>query len=189
MFDIVMFPLELAALREVRADVVSHARGDVLEVGVGTGANLGYYPWSAITSYRGLDLSIRDRPMDFPIPSWVDARFVAGRAEELPFPDASFDTVVSTLVFCTVAEPQTGFAELHRVLRPGGRLLYVEHVHSPRPRLARVMTRVNPVWKRLSAGCNITRRTVETIRSSGFEVERDSARGDGLLRYGIALRP
>jgi ubiquinone/menaquinone biosynthesis C-methylase UbiE len=92
-------------------------------------------------------------------------------AETLPFPDASFDTVVSTLVLCTVPDRDAALAEIRRVLRPGGRLLFIEHVRAE-GRAARWQDRVDPVWRRIFAGCHPNRDTVAAIRAAGFEIER-----------------
>jgi ubiquinone/menaquinone biosynthesis C-methylase UbiE len=100
-------------------------------------------------------------------------------AEELPFGDDSFDAVVSTLVLCTVSDQDRALRELHRVLRPGGRLLFIEHVRSDEPRLARWQDRLNWLQKRIGHGCNCNRATLDAIGTVGFsvtELERDELR-------------
>lgn len=151
--------------------IVGGARGRVLEVGAGTGASFPYYgkarevvalepdPFmrsKAETRLRGLEnagsISVR-----------------AGPVESLPFPDSSFDTAVSTLVFCSVASPREGLVELHRVLRPGGEFRFIEHVRGDGLG-APVRDALTPLWRRISAGCHLNRRTLDDIRRVGFEV-------------------
>jgi ubiquinone/menaquinone biosynthesis C-methylase UbiE len=91
-------------------------------------------------------------------------------AEALPFPDDSFDTAVSTLALCTVADPSRALAEVRRVLKPGGRLLFVEHVRHDDARQARRQDRMDPIWRRLGHGCRCNRPTEASIRAAGFEI-------------------
>ena len=99
------------------------------------------------------------------------ARVLTAPAEAIPVPDDSVDTVVSTLVLCTVDDPAAAMAEIRRVLRPGGRLLFLEHVRSADPALARSQDRWDPVWKRIGHGCRCYRATLETVEASGLRVE------------------
>ncbi len=97
---------------------------------------------------------------------------VAAGAETLPFPDAAFDTVVATLVLCTVPDPAVALAEAARVLRPGGRLLFLEHVRAADPRMARFQDRVLPLWRFCADGCHPNRDTLATLNASPLTVER-----------------
>jgi ubiquinone/menaquinone biosynthesis C-methylase UbiE len=99
------------------------------------------------------------------------ARVVRAPAEELPFPGQSFDFVVSTLVLCTVDDPDLALAEIRRVLRPGGRLLFLEHVRSEEPRVALWQDRLHGVWVRFAHGCHCNRRTLDGIERAGFSIE------------------
>ena len=99
-----------------------------------------------------------------------DAKLVDAPAEDLPFADASFDTVISTLVLCTVDDQARALRELRRVLRPGGKLLFIEHVRSDDEKLARLQDRMMPINLRIAHGCHCNRRTLEGIRSAGFGV-------------------
>jgi ubiquinone/menaquinone biosynthesis C-methylase UbiE len=101
---------------------------------------------------------------------WPDAKLLRAPAEDLPFNDDSFDTVVATLVLCTVDDQPRALGELRRVLRPGGRLLFIEHVRSDDQRLARLQDRMMPINVRLAHGCHCNRPTLEGIRNAGFEV-------------------
>lgn len=161
---------EKAGLRAFRERLLAGAGGDVLEIGGGTGANLPCYG-PAVGSLtitepqppmlRRLERSVRARR--------PDARVLRAPAEDLPFDDHSFDVAVSTLVLCGVDDQPRALRELRRVLRPGGSLLFIEHVRSGDPRTARLQDRLN--WlNRLVACCDCNRPTLDSIRNAGFTV-------------------
>jgi ubiquinone/menaquinone biosynthesis C-methylase UbiE len=171
-YDTFMAGTEKAGLASHRKKLLDRARGRVLEIGGGTGANLPFYgdevgevvftePEEPMA--RRLERKLAD--------SSVPARVVRAAAEELPFEDASFDVVVSTLVLCTVNDPPRALAEIHRVLKPEGKLLFVEHVRSDSAKLARWQDRLNGINKRVGHGCNCNRRTLENIEGAGFSIE------------------
>jgi ubiquinone/menaquinone biosynthesis C-methylase UbiE len=172
-YDRIMARTEEATLRARRAELLEHASGRVLEVGGGTGANLPFYGDSVetlvVTEPEGPMMSRLQRRLREQ-PSAIQA--VAAPAEALPFEDASFDCAVSTLVLCTVSDQPRALSELRRVLKPGGRLLFIEHVRSDEPGLARWQDRLNPLQRRIGHGCNCNRRTVEAITSAGFVLTR-----------------
>jgi len=161
---------ERAGLAEMRRNLIGGASGDVLEIGGGTGANLGYY-----------GAGVESVTVTEPEPSMLKrlqrkareqnshATVLRAPAEDLPFEDASFDTVVSTLVLCGVDDQPRAVRELRRVLRPGGRLIFIEHVRSDEPRVAKMQDRMNPL-NRFMVCCDCNRPTLETIRSAGFDV-------------------
>jgi ubiquinone/menaquinone biosynthesis C-methylase UbiE len=170
-YDRVMAGPEKATLRGHREALVSQAVGRVVEIGGGTGANLPFYGESVESltlvepeapMARRLERHLRERA--------AKANVVHAFAEELPFEDGSFDVAVSTLVLCTVADQPRALRELRRVLVPGGRLLFIEHVRSANPRLARWQNRLNGVQQRVGHGCNCNRSTVEGIGAAGFSV-------------------
>lgn len=186
-FDAFMYPLERVALAKRRRRLIPEASGRVLEVGVGTGANLPYYNWQSVSRLDLVDLSLAETLRRFTPPNGAELRLQEGRAEELPYADDSFDTVVSTLVFCSVEEPRSGLREIRRVLSPGGRFLFIEHVRpTGAPGLARVVDAVNPVWHSVSGECNINRDTLSSIRDAGFTIEGVSRGRAGLIICGIA---
>ncbi|MGH2906945.1 MAG: class I SAM-dependent methyltransferase [Solirubrobacterales bacterium] len=161
---------ERAAMRRYRRDLLAQARGRTLEIGSGTGLNLTHYP----NDLEGLVLSEPEPAMRRRLEKAVrrsrpDAQVIGAGAQQLPFADATFDTVVSTLVLCTVDAPDAALREIGRVLRPGGRLLFIEHVRSDSPMLARWQDRLERPWQRFAEGCRCNRATLELMDACGFE--------------------
>jgi ubiquinone/menaquinone biosynthesis C-methylase UbiE len=161
---------EEAGLRAHRQRLLVSAKGRVLEIGAGTGANVPFY---------GADVELTLAEPEEPMAKRLARRLreqrsraelVQAPAERLPFEDARFDTVVSTLVLCTVADPNRVLEELRRVLKPGGRLLFLEHVRSDDPGVARWQDRLNGINRFIAYGCNCNRSTLDNIRAAGFTV-------------------
>jgi ubiquinone/menaquinone biosynthesis C-methylase UbiE len=175
-YDAFMLPQELLGLRKQRARTAREAIGSVLELGVGTGLTLPFYADGtrivAIDPDPHMLRRARRRASQAPQP--VD--LVEAGAEALPFDDGAFDTVVVTLTLCTVSDPAAAVAEARRVLTPDGRLLFLEHVRSDSPWIARIQDAVTPAWKHVSGGCHWNRTTVATIERE-FDVERLWRRG------------
>src|SRR5438046_7843345 len=170
-YDRIMAGTEKATLRGHRETLIPQARGRVLEIGGGTGANLPFYG----EGVESLTLTEPEEPMMRRLERRLRERASAAQvlrtpAEELPLEDSSFDFAVSTLVLCTVSDQPRALRELHRVLRPGGRLLFIEHVRSEEPRLARWQDRMLPINLRIAHGCHCNRRTLDSIRAAGFEL-------------------
>jgi len=163
---------EDAGLRELRLRLLAGAGGDVLEIGGGTGANLPCYG----PAVGSLTITEPEPPMLHRLERRVRehrqaTRVVRAPAEDLPFGDGSFDTVVSTLVLCGVRDQPRALRELRRVLRPGGRLLFLEHVRAADPGTARLQDRLN--WlNRLMVCCDCNRPTLDAIQRSGFTVTK-----------------
>ena len=173
-------PLGRAAERgwmgERRAALLAGVRGEVLEIGGGTGANLPHYRDAERVVVSEPDPFMRERLRAKLGDARVPVEVLEAGAEALPFEDGSFDAAVSTLVLCTVPDQGTALAEIRRVLRPGGRLLFIEHVRGEdaggrRSRVARLQDNVTPLWRRLFAGCHPNRDTVAAIERAGFRVE------------------
>lgn len=175
-YDAVMEPVERSWLDAVRAQWVGRAHGRVLEIGAGTGANLRHYrPDAAVTACEP-DPDMRARLAERARVRHIEV--VDAPATHLPFADATFDDVVATLVFCSVPAPAAALAEVRRVLRPGGRLIGVEHVRSTLPDRARMQRRVTPAWRCVTGGCDLARDTLTTVERAGFEVvERERVHG------------
>jgi ubiquinone/menaquinone biosynthesis C-methylase UbiE len=174
-YDRFMRETERAGMHERRRALLAGASGDVLEIGAGTGANSDFYDagWKSLTLVepsaamsRKLRAKLTRRDGSGTQPTVLDAQ-----AEQLPLPDASVDTVISTLVLCTVGDLDRALAELHRVLRPGGRFLFLEHVRSDEPRSARWQDRLHGPWKAFGNGCNCNRDTARAIERAGFSIE------------------
>lgn len=170
-YDRMMARSERAGLAARRDALLAQATGDVLEIGGGTGANLSRYG----AGVRSLVVTEPEPPMAQRLEEHIaqrrpDTRLVQASAEALPFEDASFDTAVATLVLCTVADQPQALRELRRVLRPGGRLLFIEHVRAESPKLAKWQDRLLPINVRLGHGCHCNRATLDGIRAAGFDV-------------------
>jgi ubiquinone/menaquinone biosynthesis C-methylase UbiE len=161
---------EEAGLGELRQGLLADATGRVLEIGAGTGVNLAHFG----PSVKSLVLTDPEPPMLQRLQRAAtehrpDAQVLQAPAEELPFEDDSFDTVVSTLVLCGVEDQPRALREARRVLRPGGRLLFIEHVRADDPSLARFQDRINR-FNRFLVGCECNRRTLTAIEAEQFEV-------------------
>lgn len=161
---------EEAGLGEMRRELLAAATGRTIELGAGTGVNMDLYP-EAVTE---LVLSEPDPHMAKRLRRHLAE---AGRAatvsedpaENLPFPNDSFDTAVATLVLCTVPDPEAALRELARVLRPGGHLLFIEHVRSADPATARWQDRLERPWRFLADGCHCNRDTIATLSASPLQ--------------------
>jgi len=201
-YDPFMRKSERACLAAWRAELLGDAAGEVLEIGAGTGANLPYYGervtrlvlaepdrhmrarlearahtrpienrWQANDSRVGgaapHPVGIVGKPTILEVP--------AAPAADLPFADASFDAVVSTLVLCSVPDVPAALAEIRRVLRPGGTLFFLEHVAADeQPDRLAWQRRIEPFWVHVSGNCHLTRRTADAIRAAGFDIEQET---------------
>lgn len=157
---------------DLRRRTLAAARGRVLEIGVGTGLNLEHYP-AAVDEVVGIDpnpgmleLAVKQAGRA-PLP----VELAPGRAESLSFPDGSFDTVVSTVTLCSVESPAAVLAEIHRVLAPGGRFLFLEHGLADRPRVARWQRRITPLQRRVGDGCHLDRDFRALLAASPLAVD------------------
>ena len=173
MYERMMSNTEDAGLRDHRRAIVGRARGRVLEIGAGTGLNLDHYG-PGVTE---LVLTEPEEPMARRLQAKLDkGEVVPAGADDLPFPDDSFDTVVSTLVLCTVPDQQRAIAEIQRVLKPDGQLLFLEHVRSHDPKTAKWQDRLLPVWRTIGHGCHPNRDTAAALTQAGFRLEMESWR-------------
>jgi ubiquinone/menaquinone biosynthesis C-methylase UbiE len=157
---------------ELRRNLLTHARGRVLEIGVGTGLSLPHYPppvdeLVAADSSEPMLRRARKRAQE----AGREVEFVNAPAEQLPFADDSFDTVVSMVVLCTVKDQRQALEEIRRVLRATGQFLFSEHIRSEDPRRARWQDRLEPIWGAVANGCHPNRRTLEAIRAAGFDLD------------------
>jgi ubiquinone/menaquinone biosynthesis C-methylase UbiE len=156
-----------------RERVVSGAAGRILEIGIGSGANLRYYSDQA-KQVIGLDPSVKLLEMA----AGADKRpnlsveLVKGSAETIPIEDKTIDTVLTTWTLCSIPDVNRALSEMRRVLKASGRLLFVEHGLSPDDNVRRWQNRLNPIWKRVAGGCNLNRAMPQLIEVAGFRFER-----------------
>jgi len=159
--------------RRQRAKVVPQARGEVLELGFGSGLNLSHYDTGAVRRIRALEPSVEmwELAGSAVATSPLAVEHLASSAEEIPLADSSVDTVVVTYTLCTIPDPGRALREARRVLAPGGRLLFCEHGLAPDPSVRRWQSRLSPVWRRLAGGCRLDRDIPALIGSGGFALE------------------
>ena len=189
---------EAACLQQWRAELLRQLSGHVLEVGAGTGLNIPHFPplsrlvLSEPDPHMRRKLSQKTRAQQ-----WDQAEVLGASIERLPFADDVFDAVVGTLVLCSVPQLDYALAEVYRVLKRGGRFVFLEHVAAEdRPRRLKWQHRLEPFWKRLAGNCHLTRRTGKAIQEAGFtivDIKRESMRKAWpLVRptiRGVALKP
>jgi ubiquinone/menaquinone biosynthesis C-methylase UbiE len=160
---------EKGELGERRHELVGSLEGDVLEVGAGTGLNLPHYERASRVVAVEPDASMASRLRMRAPEAAVPVEIVAGTAESLPFEDERFDTAVITFVLCSVDNPRAALAEVRRVLRPGGRLVLLEHVRGD-GRLAHWQDRCTPLHRRVAGNCHLNRETRSEVAAAGFDV-------------------
>lgn len=169
-YDLMEWPMEKLLFRRLRRRAVGYAEGRTLEVGVGTGKNLEYYPpdihLSAIDFSPGM-LGKACRKADRLGISHLELRQMD--AEALDYPDGSFQTVISTFVFCTVPHPMKGLTEIRRVLEPGGKAVFLEHMRSRNPLLNIFLYAAN-IFTKPILGTSMVRMTQQNIQKAGFEI-------------------
>ena len=172
LYDAMNARFERAHGRELRRRQLAPARGAVLEIGGGTGANLPHYPATVERLVLSdPDAAMLDRARRRRSEGAHDVELVAARAEALPFADDAFDTVVTTIALCTVADQAAALREIRRVLHPGGQLLFAEHVRAADPKLARWQDRLERPWGVIADGCHPNRDTLGALEAAGFAVE------------------
>jgi ubiquinone/menaquinone biosynthesis C-methylase UbiE len=155
---------------DLRRQVCDGLHGEVLELGFGTGPNVTLYP-SAVSRVLAVEPSLGARRLAAPTiaSSTVPVEFVGLDGARIDLPDASVDCVLSTWTLCTIPDVDAAVAEMHRVLRPGGTVHFVEHGASPRPSTARWQRRIEPIWGAVAGGCHLTRDAPDLLRAHGFE--------------------
>ncbi len=182
-------------LMKLRAAYVPQASGKVLEIGIGTGLNLQYYDAERV-ELTGLDPAAeltghaQRRAQELELP--ISMLGVSG--ESIPAEDMTFDALVCTWTLCSIPNVERALAEMHRVVKPGGKLYFIEHGKAPDANIARWQRRIEPLWKRIAGGCHLTRSADELISHAGFHItETDSGYLPGpkfatYMTHGIAVR-
>jgi len=170
---VVHFTCGLKPNMRQREKVVPHARGRVLEVGIGSGLNLRFYDSTKVSKVWGLDpapemtrmaeRAARSLPFE--------VEFIGLPGDEIPLEDDSIDTVLVTYTLCTIPDPIPALRQMSRVLRPGGELIFCEHGAAPDASVRRWQDRLNPLWQRLGGGCNLNRPIPALIEAGGFRIE------------------
>ncbi len=174
---------EEKCLKDWRKTLLQDLSGDVLELGCGTGANLSFYPQTIKHLVLAEPNSFMQQQLDLKLKNYphLSTCILDCFAESIPVPDNSFDVVVSTLLLCSVKNPAIALSEIHRVLRPGGKLLFIEHVAANNnPVRLKWQKRIEPFWKIVQCGCHLTRDTEANILQAGFTlktINRQSMRG------------
>jgi ubiquinone/menaquinone biosynthesis C-methylase UbiE len=168
---LIHFGMRQRQLAPLREQLVAGARGRVLELGIGSGLNLPFYP-RELDLLLGVDPSPELLRMAKRHSAWVHfpVELSEGRAEDIPLEDRAVDHVVMSWTLCSVADPPRALAEIRRVLRPGGSLLFVEHGRAPEPRVQRWQDRLTPAWRRLAGGCHLNRPIARLIEDSGLRL-------------------
>jgi len=166
------FTCGLPMVGRQRQLIVPLAQGRVLEVGIGTGLNMRYYDKSRVTKIVGLDPALELHPLarERIAQAGLEVELLGLSAENIPLPDASFDTVLITYTLCTIPDPLAALREMRRVLAPGGKLLYCEHGRAPDASVQRWQERLQPLWGKLAGGCHLGRDIPALLRAAGFQL-------------------
>lgn len=169
LMDWVMRAEQLACLR---GELLAHASGRILEIGIGTGLNLPHYP-EPVRGITAVDVSpgMRERARRRIDESKVVVDYRLASAEELPLPDESFDTVVSTWTLCSIPDVKRALEEIRRVLKPGGQFLFLEHGLSESPSVKKWQHRLTPIQKRVGGGCHLDRDIQRLVKTAGFHID------------------
>ncbi|MBP6016878.1 MAG: class I SAM-dependent methyltransferase [Candidatus Promineofilum sp.] len=190
-YDRGMWLLERTRLSRLRRQVVRQAIGNTLEIGAGTGANAAHYQVGVTvtaTDLQAAHLSAAAKKASRLNPG-LRYTVVCADAQQLPFPDSAFDTVLGTLVFCSIGQPELALAAIRRVLRPGGRLILLEHVRGQTPLTRRLTDWLHPAWFALQGVCHLNRDTAATVAAAGFNIHTRSDHAHGLIQIIFADVP
>ncbi|MCH8498698.1 MAG: class I SAM-dependent methyltransferase [Marinobacter sp.] len=186
----------IGPIMKLRQQIVPRARGVVLEIGMGSGVNLPYYRPEQVDFVWGLEPSqgMREKARSNLQKSPVEVRWLDLPGEQIPLDDNSVDTVLITYTLCTIPDWQAALQQMHRVLKPGGLLLFCEHGRAPDHGVSKWQDRITPVWKTFAGGCHLNRNTLDMLTAMGFEVReveqlyiRNTPKIAGYMYYGEAV--
>lgn len=181
-YDLLMWPLEAGKLKTIRKRLINKAEGRVLEIGSGTGINFPYYPKEIRVDAVDPDPMMRKKSI-IRLKKLNKKRItthLAG-AERLPFCDDTFDTVIGTLVFCTIPNPEQALRELYRVSKPGAKMFLLEHVKMKQTWAAGLQETLTPVWRQICGGCHLNRDPLYLIQRSDWQENKTSSFSKGLF--------
>lgn len=181
MYDPIIAPFDSFGVRRWRQWAVSAARGRVLELGVGTGLNLTHYPQVKSVAAIDPDLASLERALIKRNASAQSISLNQARAEELPFPNESFDVVLGTLVFCSIGDPMRALGEARRVLKPNGTFRLIEHVRVENKIVATLQDMATPAWKQVAGNCHLNRDTLARVKQAGFSIRKVTRHIGGLF--------
>ncbi|BEP29586.1 class I SAM-dependent methyltransferase [Helicovermis profundi] len=186
-YDTFMEPFERKGIRETRKKHCARAYGNVLEVGPGTGVNIKYYDMNSISKLSFVDLKFN---VDFINKIKENSKmFIFNNSvEDLPFESNSFDTIIITLVFCSVENPLKGLSEIRRVLKENGKIYFIEHVQSDKDSLKPILNFMTPLWKKVANGCHLNRDTLKTFKEADFEIVYYNRFLNGVFIEGEAIK-
>lgn len=171
-YDIAMRPLEATRFKKIRKGLVTNATGHVLEIGSGTGINFPLYKHAQQVDAIEPNPLMSQRAGERLSHAQVPIHLHEVGAEVLPFADNTFDTVIATLVFCTIPEPMKALAEIQRVSKPDAKILFFEHVRMDPILLGKTQDILNPLWEKVCDGCQLNRDTLQLIQKSGITVTK-----------------
>ncbi|GAU80065.1 class I SAM-dependent methyltransferase [Fusibacter sp. 3D3] len=201
-YDFFMAPFENNGLKDLRSTLISKSSGKCLELGIGSGANLKFYDSARITHLTVSDIDevvkieskIAENLKSF-IQSSQDKTIELAQlevmqldVENLPFDNNTFDTVVSTLIFCSVPDVMKGLSEIKRILKPTGQFIFIEHVLSKSPVASSIMNMLTPAWKKVAHGCHLNRDFESALNESGFKVQKHQFVIRDIFYGGIAIQ-
>jgi len=154
-----------------RKKVIPQAQGLTLEIGIGSGLNLSFYDKNRVSKIVGIDPTPHKKALTDAISECsIPTEFIQTSAVSLEMENDTFDTIVSTYTFCTIPELEKCLLEMKRVLKPSGKLIFCEHGKAPDVDVLKKQNRINPIWKRISGGCNLNRDIPEYLSSNGFKI-------------------
>ena len=188
-FNLFMLPFEKISLHKRRKELISNANGNVLEIGSGGGINFNYYNPKNINSLKILDLKFNKFILNHKLNKQMNIDYIIANAENLPFEDESFDTVIVTLTLCAIDNPNKALLEINRVLKQDGKLIFIEHVLPHDKFCCNLAHSLNSTWKKIGK-CNLNRDTYKNIENANFKITNYEMFGNKVFVFikGIAYK-